>query len=516
MILKRATRSGSAAAIGVALALTLSPSDAPRAGQPDADNELDRFMEQVLAKREENAAARLQYILDETSEIQLSGPGGVPLWGMRGDYTWYERDGVFIRSPVRLDGVAIGEAERREYEADWLRREARRARRRQRDRESPARWSRRSARDNVRIAIEREWGGGVDEALLDAIAEQARDWNDGQAAMIAAADRILASRGGIASVGFGRAVAQARAGFSMLEEERLTRDEVRAMLNGAVAQIAPAAGSATDAEFAQFLELFDLAVRDGLRIAPVDAAVVDALAAGAETDGVDGRERAAALRQANRALVALLEAPAGADAPADDGRDASGGTEETGTAAAATGSDPGWDGLEPRFVSDSYFLDFEFEPGRYYLVGRETLDGRDVVRIEYYPEQMFSDDETDPDDAGDSDDEARQREIERDMDKIALVTLWIDPAEHQIVRYTFENLGFDFLPRRWLFRLDEMTASMTMRRPFAGVWLPAEMEMRAALSLATGRYEMHGTRRYTNYREAESGGRIRSLDPPGQ
>lgn len=508
MILKRAMRAGSAAAMAMALALSLVPAAAPRAGQAGADNELDRFMEQVLAKREENAAARLQFILDETSEVQLSGPGGVPLWGMRGDYTWYERDGVFIRSPIRLDGVAIGEAERREYEADWLRREAWRTRRRQRDRESPARWSRRSARDNVRIAIEREWGGGVDEALLDSIAEQARNWNDGQAAMIAAADRILESRGGIAAVGFDRAVAQARAGFSMLEEERLNRDEVRAMLDGAIPQIAPAGASATDGEFARFLELFELAVRDGLRIAPVEAAAVDALAAAVGTDGVaDGGQRVAALREVNRALLALLEARAGADA--------SGGSEETGTGAAATGSDPVWDGLEPRFVSDSYFLDFEFEPGRYYLVGSETLDGRGVVRIEYYPEQMFSDADPDPDDAGDSDDDARRREIDRDMDKTALVTLWIDPAEHQIVRYTFENLGFEFLPVRWLFRVEELTASMTMRQPFAGVWLPAEMEMRAALSLATGRYELQGIRRYSNYREAESGGRIRSLDPPG-
>ena len=148
-------------------------------------------------------------------------------------------------------------------------------------------------------------------------------------------------------------------------------------------------------------------------------------------------------------------------------------------------------------------------------MGSETLDGRGVVRIEYYPEQMFSDADPDPDDAGDSDDDARRREIDRDMDKTALVTLWIDPAEHQIVRYTFENLGFEFLPVRWLFRVEELTASMTMRQPFAGVWLPAEMEMRAALSLATGRYELQGIRRYSNYREAESGGRIRSLDPPG-
>ena len=142
-------------------------------------------------------------------------------------------------------------------------------------------------------------------------------------------------------------------------------------------------------------------------------------------------------------------------------------------------------------------------------MGRETLDGHEVVRIEYYPEQLFSDDE---DDAGAD----ASAEIERDLDKTALVTLWIDPAAHQIVRYTFENLGLEFLPARWLFRAEELTASMTMRQPFAGVWLPAEVEMQVAFSLATGRYEAHGSRRYTNYREAESGGRIRSVGPLGR
>ena len=45
------------------------------------------------------------------------------------------------------------------------------------------------------------------------------------------------------------------------------------------------------------------------------------------------------------------------------------------------------------------------------------------------------------------------------FNKGALVTLWIDPAEHQIARFTFDNIGFDFLPLRWLIRLDELTAS---------------------------------------------------------
>ena len=44
---------------------------------------------------------------------------------------------------------------------------------------------------------------------------------------------------------------------------------------------------------------------------------------------------------------------------------------------------------EPQFISSAYFLRFKFEEGKYALVGRETLDGRDVLRIEYYPARMF-------------------------------------------------------------------------------------------------------------------------------
>src|SRR5215475_7347936 len=63
----------------------------------------------------------------------------------------------------------------------------------------------------------------------------------------------------------------------------------------------------------------------------------------------------------------------------------------------ATLSDPGQPSLitqmaEPRFISEAYFLDFKFEAGNYYLVGKEKFDGRDVVVIEYYPSHMFDDD----------------------------------------------------------------------------------------------------------------------------
>src|SRR5436189_67292 len=93
-----------------------------------------------------------------------------------------------------------------------------------------------------------------------------------------------------------------------------------------------------------------------------------------------------------------------------------------------------------------YILD---ERETFELRGREALDGHDVLRIEYYPERMFSG--TDRRRRGDGNeasakDRARDAEFQRLMNKVALVTLWIEPKAHQILKYTFDNVGFDFLP----------------------------------------------------------------------
>ena len=59
------------------------------------------------------------------------------------------------------------------------------------------------------------------------------------------------------------------------------------------------------------------------------------------------------------------------------------------------------------------------------------------------------------------------------MNKVSLVTLWIDPNEHQILQYTFDNIDMDFLPGRSLVRVDEMKASMKMAQPFPACGCPA-------------------------------------------
>jgi hypothetical protein len=100
------------------------------------------------------------------------------------------------------------------------------------------------------------------------------------------------------------------------------------------------------------------------------------------------------------------------------------------------------------------------------------------------------------------------------MNKVSRVTLWIDPSEYQIVKYTFDNVDFGFLPGRWLVRMDEVTASMTMTRVFDTVWLPSTISMRAGLVLATGSYGFTYGRSFSDHKKAETGARIRMIKQP--
>jgi hypothetical protein len=292
-----------------------------------AQTDLDAFMRQVLAQRDDNWKKLQQYVLDERETIDVRGPSRVPLWGERRDYTWYIRDGLFVRSPLKVNGVEIGDAERRKFEADYLKRQQEREKR--------------------------------------------------------------AQRGSVA--------------------------------------IGPS----------------------GVVVEPGDR---DA-AAGAAPDSVDGL-----LKQTR----------------------------------------------QPGFVSSAYFLRFKFEEGKYALVGHETLDGRDVLQIEYYPAKLFggSDRRRNKDGTSDSD-RAHDAEFRRMMNKVALVTLWVEPKAQQIVKYTFNNLPFEFLPGQWLVHIDDLRATMTMDQPFADVWLPRDLEFVFGISLAVGQVDMRYALEYHDYRRAD-------------
>ena len=89
----------------------------------EAQSDLDAFMEKVLARRDDNWKKLQQYVLEEKESFDLTGPGGFPLWGMRREYAWFIRQGIFVRSPLTADGVKLSEEDRRKAEDQWLRRQ---------------------------------------------------------------------------------------------------------------------------------------------------------------------------------------------------------------------------------------------------------------------------------------------------------------------------------------------------------------------------------------------------------
>ena len=282
-------------------------------------SDLDQFMARVLARRDDNWRKLQQYVLEEREQAELLGPGRVRLYGLVRDYTWYIRDGVFVRSPVKFDGVTLSEAERRKYEDEWLARE--------------------KARDETSEKGEKKQSGDTD-------------------------------------------------------------------------------GSATDVN----------------------------------------------------ALMHLAK--------------------------------------EPQFVSAAYFLKFKFEQGRYAFAGPETYEGRRVLKIEYYPAKLFSDDPKESSAEPDEDRKTEQR-LERQFNKVALVTIWVEPDSHQIVKYVFENIGMDFLPGRSMVRVEDVAATMEMGQPFAGVWLPRHIDGHGGVTLANGTFDVRYVVDYNEYREATTKARIR-------
>ena len=103
-----------------------------------AQSDLDAFMAKVLARRDDNWKKLQQYVLEEKEAFNLTGPGRFPLWGMRREYSWFIRDGIFVRSPVTADGVKLSEGDRRKAEEQWLRRQKNREAREKRNAERRA------------------------------------------------------------------------------------------------------------------------------------------------------------------------------------------------------------------------------------------------------------------------------------------------------------------------------------------------------------------------------------------
>jgi hypothetical protein len=289
--------------------------DSAQAGAGD----LNALMEKVLARRDENWKRLQQYVLDEREEMEIRGPGNRPVWGETREFTWYLRDGFFVRSPLQVNGVTVGEADRRKYEADYLKRV--------KDRDARS--------------------GGSAQAPADV--------------------------------------------QSLIQQTR-----------------------------------------------------------------------------------------------------------------------------QPQFIDTAYFLKFRFEPSRYALVGREDFEGREVLRIEYYPSQLFRHEQEMQQRRAELNESNpgrdRKAAMERMMNKVALVTLWVDPRASQIVKYTFDNVNLEFLPIAWFVHMDSARAVMTMGQPMPDVWLPRDVDMRVSATLAIGSFDVRYRVDYTNYRRADTDSRFKVIE----
>lgn len=308
----------------VASLLVLLPvAGVARQAPPRAATDLDRLMEEVVKRRDDNWRKLQQYILSERQKVVVTGPEGLRLYGTSRDYSWFVKDGFFVRSPLSVNGVSVSESDRRKYEDNYLRRQKR-------------------------------------------------------------------------------------------------RDERRAKR----------------------------AAERGEPLPP----------------------------PAPEAMGDLLRQQA-----------------------------------EPNFISAAYFLRFKFDPGRYALAGRETVDGKELLRVEYYPTRLFDDEKDDKTRAERRAEQARGRDrndiddderIEQQMNKASLVTLWVLRDEKQIVRYVFDNVDMGFLPGRSVAHIDELTASMQMKEAFPGVWLPQAIGARAGVVTALGRASADYDITYSDYRQA--------------
>jgi hypothetical protein len=183
--------------------------------------------------------------------------------------------------------------------------------------------------------------------------------------------------------------------------------------------------------------------------------------------------------------------------------------------AADSADDPGAldvDGLirqtrQPQFISSAYFLRFKFDAGRYAFVGRERVNDHDVLRIEYYPTDLFRESERrqrrNQRSTQARDDSRYDRAVMQLMNKTSKVTMWIEPASHQIVKYTFDDLGWDFFPGAWLVRVSDVTASMMMDEAFPDIWLPRSMDVNIQMMLAVGAVDVAYSLAYHDYRQPD-------------
>jgi hypothetical protein len=147
-------------------------------------------------------------------------------------------------------------------------------------------------------------------------------------------------------------------------------------------------------------------------------------------------------------------------------------------------------------IDRDQFFGFDFKKGEFFYAGKKEYKGQEVAVIEFYPEGMFKDDKEKATDNLDV-------KIERGLDKSMMAILYVIPEEHQIVRMELGNIDFGFLPGKWLVRIDQIGAAMTMAKQYGKVWLPEEIGAVGKAVTAYGDLYVRYTRRFYDYRLAQ-------------
>jgi hypothetical protein len=162
-------------------------------------------------------------------------------------------------------------------------------------------------------------------------------------------------------------------------------------------------------------------------------------------------------------------------------------------------------------VNREEFFTFKFQPGRYLFGGMQDYEGKKVALVEYYP-PIIEESRTG---SGKSDRKEKEEEEKygRMFEKTLRVSMLILPEEHQIVKFTFDNVGLEFLPARWLVRIDDLKASMVMDKPLGDVWLPKQIFAGGSISTANGTLSVKYSREFFDYSKTDVKVRFWFEDP---
>ena len=453
-------------------------------------------MERVFESRRAAWKRLGDFDLREIATWRIGRAGELPVAASRVEYRWSVRGGVALQSPVAVDGVAVGDRHRRAYERRFRHDE----RRRREGRDSrPRPLGREELQDRVDEILESDWGVAAGRGLRRRIAGDALLLGDDAAAVALYTGDLLEELGGVPAVGFAEALDRTEALLRMGEQGRLSGGEARRALRGPLAALSESLdlhGEAGPDEAARFLDL-------ALRASLLDSGGTGP--AGADARAVEAR-RGDAAATGEAALVRVRERLA-AEAPV-------GGAGPDFFPGHGVRLDP--DRVEPRFVVDHhYYTDWTFEPGRFYLVGREAVAGGEALQIEYYPldARQAPAGEEDDFEGGDFGEEDFVDRVVGSVHRRTLHTFRVDPATLDLVEHTVENSGLPGFPLRWLLRVDGFRAEMALAPlaedgPLGEIRMPKRVEVRGSLSTGLGDLEVVVTREFFDYRRTEGAGAI--------